>query len=261
MDKGYLNLFRIDDICDNMPNVENTLKLIEILNDFNVTPLLGVVPNVEDEKIIDKNSSFKLEDLIPLIRKKKIEIALHGFNHKYITKHGGILYLNKRSEFAGLSYEEQKEKIEKGIKLIKERLGVDIKYFFAPSHSYDLNTLKVLKEFNLVNVDGISLFPFKYFGVLHIPVQKGYVTEKFLWFKFGIFTTFFHPKTITKKVIDDVEKFCKENSEYFANFDEILENKEYYLKLNEKYKIYSKIFKNWFYTKRFLYILKNKVIK
>ena len=259
--KIYLNLFRIDDVCDYLPNVDNVMQLIRILNRYNIKPLLGIVPNVEDKDIIDKNSNFKLEDLIPLIEKNKIDIALHGYNHKYITKNGGILDLNKRSEFAGLSYDQQKRKIADGLKIIKDRLNVEPKYFFAPAHSYDLNTLKVLKEFNLVNVDGISLFPFEHFGVFHIPQQRGYIKERFLWFKFGVFVNHFHPKTITEKVLNDVEKFCNENREYLANFDEILENKVFYLKLNQKYRIHSEIFKKWFHTKRFLYKLKIKVLK
>jgi len=257
----YINLFRIDDICDRMPNVENTFKLIEILNGFGIKPLLGIVPNVEDNKIIDKNSNFKLEDLKGLIEENKVEIALHGYNHKYITKNGGLLNLNNYSEFAGLPYEEQKEKIEKGINLIKERLDIDVKYFFAPAHSYDINTLKVLKEYDLVNIDGINLFPFEYMGVFHIPQQRGYIKERFLWFKFGVFINHFHPKTITENVLKDVEDFCKKNIKHLTNFDEILEKKEYYLELNEKYKTYSKIFRKWFYTKRFLYNIKLKVLK
>jgi len=261
MTNTYLNLFRIDDICDKMPNLKNIFKLIEILNSFRIKPLLGIVPNVEDSNIIDKNSNFRLEDLRSLIKKNKVEVALHGYNHKYVTKNGGLLNLNKYSEFAGLSYEKQKKKIKKGINLIKKRLGIDVKYFFAPAHSYDLNTLKVLKEFDLINVDGINLFPFEYKGVFHIPQQRGYIRERFLWFKFGVFVNHFHPKTITERVLKDVEEFCRENKKYLANFNEILEKKEYYLELNEKYKTYSKIFRKWFYVKRFLYKLKMKVVK
>jgi len=254
--KVYLNLFRIDDVCDMMSNVKNTLELIDILNNFGIKPLLGVVPNVKDEDLTNKEDNFKLENLIPLIKKNKVDIALHGYSHKYVTKNGGILNLNKYSEFSGLPYGEQRKKIEEGLRSIKRRLKVNVKYFFAPAHSYDLNTLKVLKEFNLVNVDGIYLFPFEYFGVFHIPQQRGYIKERFLWFKFGVFVNHFHPKTMTGKVLNDVEKFCEENREYLINFDEILENKEYYLKLNQKYRIHSEIFRVWFYTKRFLYKLK-----
>jgi len=261
MGKTYLNLFRIDDICDKMPNVEKTIKLIEILNRYNIKPLLGVVPKVKDENIIDKGSNFKLEDLKNLINENKVEIALHGYNHKYVTKSSGLLNINEYSEFAGLSYNEQWEKIENGIMSIRDRLDIDVKYFFAPAHSYDVNTLRVLKEFNLVNVDGIALFPFEFMNVFHIPQQRGYIKERFLWFKFGVFVNHFHPKTITEKVINDVEKSCEENKEDLANFDEILEKKEYYLKLNQKYRIHSKIFKKWFYTKRFLYKLKIEVLK
>jgi len=50
-----------------------------------------------------------------------------------------------RSEFAGLKLEEQKEKIKKGLSIMKEN-GVEPGYFFAPSHTYDSNTLNALES-------------------------------------------------------------------------------------------------------------------
>ena len=41
--------------------------------------------------------------------------------------------MNKRSEFAGISLEQQKEKIRSGVKIFREN-GHDPQVFFAPSH-------------------------------------------------------------------------------------------------------------------------------
>lgn len=72
-------------------------------------------------------------------------IALHGYNHVYSTNEGGINPVNKRSEFAGISLEQQKKKIRSGVKIFREN-GHDPQVFFAPSHTFDENTIKALKE-------------------------------------------------------------------------------------------------------------------
>lgn len=50
----------------------------------------------------------------------------------YSTNEGGINPVNKRSEFAGISLEQQKEKIRSGVKIFREN-GHDPQVFFAPS--------------------------------------------------------------------------------------------------------------------------------
>ena len=42
---------------------------------------------------------------------KGCQIAMHGYNHVYTTNNKGIVPLNDRSEFAGISYDKQAEKI------------------------------------------------------------------------------------------------------------------------------------------------------
>jgi len=185
--------------------MKNQELFYELLNTFqknNIVPLIGIIPNNKDEKIIEKTSSFKLEDLKKLIKQKKVEVALHGYEHKYQTKEKGILKLTSKSEFSGLSYLDQETKLKKGLKIIKERLGVRPKYFFAPSHNYDKNTLKLLKKYDLINVDGISLNSFVEQGVLHIPQQTNSVFDSHWPFKKGIFVYHFHPSALTKKIID-----------------------------------------------------------
>lgn len=100
-------------------------------------------------------------------------------------------------------------------------MGVTPKYFFAPAHNYDENTLAVLKKYNLINVDGISLYPFEYFGVKHIPQQKNQLNPKLDLFKHGIFVNHFHPMDLTSKKLMEIEKFCKTHKSTLINFDEL----------------------------------------
>ncbi|MFA5746034.1 MAG: DUF2334 domain-containing protein [archaeon] len=215
------NLFRLDDVCDKMPNYQNVFKFIKLLNKYNIKPLMGVIPAVKDELIIDQKSTFKIKELEPFIKKNQIIIALHGYEHKYSYGNKGILKLNSKSEFSGLNFNSQSQKIKSALSILKKELAITPKYFFAPSHNYDENTLAVLKEYNLINVDGISLYPFEYLGVKHIPQQKNQLNPKLDLFKNGIFVNHFHPDEITTTKLIEIEKFCKEHKSTLINFDDL----------------------------------------
>ena len=73
------------------------------------------------------------------------KVAIHGYNHKYTKSNSGILLYNKNSEFAGVSYQIQEEKLRKSKKIFKKH-GLDTDLFIAPSHSFDFNTLNCLKR-------------------------------------------------------------------------------------------------------------------
>ena len=61
---------------------------------------------------------------------------MHGHQHIFISQHKGMVNNRVGSEFAGLSYEKQLEKILAGQKILKEH-GIETDVFFAPAHSYD----------------------------------------------------------------------------------------------------------------------------
>ncbi len=255
-------LFRIDDICDKMRNEEQVYKLIKLLNKNGISPLLGIVPCVKDPNITENQSKFRLEDLKSLIRKDKVEIALHGYSHQY-SKNRRRFIFKKKSEFAGMSLQKQRERIHEGIKKIEKRMGVKpIKYFFAPAHSYDRNTLNVLSELGMINVDGISLYPFVYKKVIHIPQQKNYVSEKCLFFSKGIFVNHFHPSSISDKVLHDVKEFIKKNKGNLVNFDEILPYINRYILIGKRRFLSNLIFVGIFRAKSLTYKIKeSKAIK
>jgi len=69
-----------------------------------------------------------------------LEIALHGYSHKT----NGLRERGK-SEFAGLAYEDQLQKIQEGKKSLEAQLGLTISVFVPPWNSYDGNTLRALE--------------------------------------------------------------------------------------------------------------------
>ena len=99
------------------------------------------------------------------------EISIHGYNHRYSSVSEKKDYFNYggRSEFFGYSLEDQTLKVKKSIEIFKEK-NVNVRSFFAPNHTYDLNTFKALKANGIYNViDGYGLFPYNKFGINFMP--------------------------------------------------------------------------------------------
>lgn len=93
-------IMRLDDACEKR-NIESWDRIEKLLDKYDVKPLVGVIPNCKDSSmeqyVLDDSYSIKLDEWV----KKGWTIALHGYNHVYSTKSGGINPINFRSEFAG----------------------------------------------------------------------------------------------------------------------------------------------------------------
>ena len=63
----------------------------------------------------------------------------------YDSTDGGINPVQNKSEFAGHPLEVQKKKIRQGIAVFRQH-GIEPSVFFAPSHTFDHNTLEALKQ-------------------------------------------------------------------------------------------------------------------
>src|ERR1035437_7188658 len=130
-------LIRIDDACPTMDK-RKWDRIEEILDKYRIKPMVGIVPNNQDiDLFVNEYDEFFWEKARTW-QKKDWTIALHGYDHVYLTNKGGINPVHNRSEFAGLSLRKQEEKIEKGISILNEH-NLHANYFFAPSHTFDEN--------------------------------------------------------------------------------------------------------------------------
>ena len=163
-------LIRLDDASEYM-DVEKWNQIENILQKYNIKPIVGVIPDNKDNNFVNK---YEKDNLFweKVIRWKQSgwEIALHGYDHVHITRNGGINPINYRSEFAGVELRKQKEKISKGIRIIRKN-NIKPKIFFAPSHTFDMNTLEALKcESNIrIISDTIANDIYKMNGFYFIP--------------------------------------------------------------------------------------------
>lgn len=211
------NIFRIDDVCENMV-WENFHKVKEIFLKNEVRPLLGVIPFNEDESLqkLPKCNFDFWEEIRRLQNEHGWHIALHGYNHVYATKEAGILNINKRSEFSGLSYEEQYEKIRKGIEIFKNN-GVRIDAFMAPAHSFDDITVQCLLE-NQINTitDGYSFYPYYEKAMLYIPQLFAQPRKM----PFGVYTWCLHTNATRDEEIERLRLFVLQNARHIISLEE-----------------------------------------
>ena len=122
------------------------LKIFDAFRKHEASLTLGVIPYICARNVHDPS----LQDNIPLTKKKKdilktgfsdgiLDIALHGFSHQTI----GAKYA---TEFSGLNYNNQVEKLAKGKEFIENMIDAPIRIFIPPWNRYDLNTLRALEE-------------------------------------------------------------------------------------------------------------------
>jgi len=148
-------VFRYDDYST-LSQTDLETKLIDLFQKYKVSCTFGIIPYVASDDV----HSPCLQEVIPLSEEKVyivktamgagiVEPALHGYSHQTIRdcKKGGC------TEFSGLSYEKQMEKIKKGKEFLEEKLDTKISIFIPPWNSYDTNTLYCLEKlgFNCIS--------------------------------------------------------------------------------------------------------------
>lgn len=145
---------------------------------------------------------------------------MHGFEHVYTTQRGGLFPLNHFSEFAGLSYEKQKQMLEDGKKILEDK-GVFTDLFMAPAHSYDRNTLKALKDTGFKGItDGFGDCPYVYRGLTFYPISFRFSAT--LKKKKGYSTMVVHTGTNTEKEMEQYEGYFRRGDVMWISYGEYL---------------------------------------
>jgi len=206
-------IVRFDDACSTMDN-SKWQKIEDLCDKFDIKPIIAVVPNNKDSKLIKDKIDNNFWDKVRKWQNKGWHIALHGYDHVYISKESGLVPFNHKSEFAGLSLAEQILKIQKGIRIFKKE-GIDTNIWVAPSHTFDENTLKALKEHTNIQIvsDGVALFPFKKYGFNWIPQQLWHYRTM----PFGIWTCCVHPNEMDDNEYLALENFVSKNHKSFVD--------------------------------------------
>lgn len=211
---------RMDDITPDM-DWEKFLAFKEILDKQGIKPLIGVVPDNRDENLHRAKAAGDFWEYVRDLQENGWSVALHGWQHIYTTKKGGLFPLNRFSEFAGLSFEKQREMLEKGTAVLKQN-GINTDLFMAPAHSYDRNTLKALKELGYCRMtDGFGRRPYTWQGVTFYPIS--FMMSRSLKKKRGYTTLVVHANEISDEGMERYRKMFAEHKDKFISYDTYLE--------------------------------------
>ena len=98
--------------------------------------------------------------------------------------------------------------------------GINPKYFFAPSHTYDDNTLRALKKESDIRIisDTIGLHPYKQVDFFFIPILGGKCSKRVLP---GEWTFCLHPSTMKENDFKNLDLFLSSYSKRFISFDDL----------------------------------------
>lgn len=210
-------LIRLDDACTTM-DISKWSIIERILDEYQIRPMVGIIPANRDSKMFCNVEDANFWTKVKAWQDKGWTIALHGYDHVYITKEGGIHPLNFKSEFAGVDLSIQKEKLTRGYKILIDN-GINPEWFFAPSHTFDLNTIQALKETTPITKisDTFSFMPFRQHGMIFFPQQMGNFRNIKLP---GVWTFCFHPNTMKDKDFILFKDFIRKNYKKFKSFDD-----------------------------------------
>lgn len=213
-------LIRLDDACNTM-YFEKWKILEKIFINLNIKPLVAVIPNNKDKSLIFKKKNYLFWKIVRRWKNLGWTIAMHGYQHLYhdVPKKKLILPFYNRSEFGGLSLQMQSEKIKNAYNLFKKN-KIQPKVWIAPSHSFDITTLKALKKETSIRIisDGIAFDQFFEFGFFWIPQQLW----EFKDYKKGLWTICLHPNTMSYKSIYNLKNFLKKNKKKIVNINNII---------------------------------------
>ncbi|MDE6420289.1 MAG: DUF2334 domain-containing protein [Lachnospiraceae bacterium] len=161
-------LIRLDDITPDM-DWEKFERLAALFEQYQIHPIIGVVPDNRDETLHIQEPRADFWERMRSLQEQGWVIAQHGYTHVYVNKEPGLLKVNPFSEFAGLPYQEQYEKLKKGQEILKKQ-GIHTTMFMAPGHSFDRQTLRALKTLGFTSVtDGYCSRPYRRCGLIFLP--------------------------------------------------------------------------------------------
>jgi len=213
-----LYLLRFDDLCPTM-NWAVWERIERLLVEGQVRPLVAVVPDNKDRQLQVDAASPTFWESVRRWQSLGWAIGMHGYQHLYVTREAGLLGMNSRSEFAGLSEKEQEAKIHMALAIL-QRERVRPRVWIAPSHSFDETTLCVLiREGIRIVSDGMFLFPFRdERGMIWIPQQMW----RFRRLPLGVWTICFHHNRWNAQTLERFERDLHEYRDRIVDLDEVI---------------------------------------
>ncbi len=215
---------RLDDITPDM-DYDKFYKMKQLLDTYQMKPLIGVVPFNEDKNLMRNPKREDFADFLQGLLREGYVVALHGYQHLYSSNEGGLFPLNHFSEYAGVPFEKQDEMIAEGKEQLKN-WGVDTDIFMAPGHTFDGNTLKALKKngFRYVT-DGFGKRPYRRNGLVFLPIA---IKQADCYKQTNDFTTLvFHTNTMEESDFEKYKRMFETLKGSFISYSDYMKQEAY----------------------------------
>jgi hypothetical protein len=202
-------LLRFDDVC---PTTLSPIweEIETTLNGLDIRPIVAVIPDNRDPALLLNDPSADFWPRVQRWQRAGWTIGLHGHQHVFRTTDPGIVGLNHYSEFAGIGFSEQVNKISVGCRILTDN-GIRPDAWIAPAHSFDENTVLALAAVPgapRIISDGLGFLPHRDgHGMFWIPQQLW----RFRPMPIGVWTVCVHPNLWTS---EDVRRFTAEIEKY-----------------------------------------------
>jgi peptidoglycan/xylan/chitin deacetylase (PgdA/CDA1 family) len=210
-------LIRFDDLCPTM-NWDVWDRIEHGLADLPIRPILAVVPDNHDPVLQVGPANDRFWERVRAWDQRGWTVAYHGFQHTYITDRSGIVGLNHRSEFAGLPYEVQAQKISNSVAIMAAE-GLSPRAWTAPSHSFDRTTVAALRA-NGIRVINEGFYPLPHVadGMTWVPHQMW----RFRPIPAGVWTFGYHINGWTDRDADDLLSTIGEHHDRIADLEGVV---------------------------------------
>jgi predicted deacetylase len=209
-------LLRFDDLCPTV-HKHRWERLVGIVREFQIRPILAVVPDNQDRGLMRSPADPGFWEQMRELEAAGAAIALHGLTH-LCTQHGrNLIKLHRRSEFSGLPLEEQRQRIQMGLAILRGN-GLNPRLWVAPRHGFDKTTLAALREEGIHYLsDGMARIPFLREGVVWIPQQIWEPVRR----ERGLWTICLHPNSVDNVQAQKLRAFLARNAADFTSFERV----------------------------------------
>jgi len=194
-------LLRLDDACPTMNQVR-WRRIETLLDRYAIKPIVAVIPCNANPLFKKDPPNHNFWEQVRTWQRKGWAIGMHGFDHLHQPE-TKTTWLRPQSEFRGISPQIQREKILKGLEVLK-REGITPTVWVAPWHTFDKTTVMALRDYTSIRTisDGLGLTADWQDGFLRVPVQAW----GFFPLPFGTVTVCLHPATMADADIRRLEK-------------------------------------------------------
>jgi len=210
-------LLRCDDLCPVM-SPTGWQRFASLIEEFGIRPILAVVPDNQDRDLEVSAPDPEFWRQMCDLESAGATIGLHGYRHQSNSTGRSLLPLHRRTEFAGVAKETQREWIRAGMKILRGH-GLTPRIWVAPRHGFDVQTLQALREEGIeVLSDGFARVPFIRGGMTWIPQQLWEPVEK----PHGLWTICTHPNTAEDSLVERLRAFLSIHSAQFTSVERVL---------------------------------------